>query len=543
MKVGLWIVLIVIMAIGWRARAALPDLVLSDRDTWGYLSPALSWMSDRGFHQEAGRTWFYPLLVHACLTTGSIAKIAIVQKFLGWVTGLLLALTWAWWVAFLPVARTGRCIALLLGTLPLILQMTNPQTLYFEMLIRPEAMMPFFVFAQLACLTGYFRYRWQYPRPLASALLGFASIVLAYACFLLKPSWLFGAAATVAPVFVGIFIGGQVRRPVRLATPALALLVVAAATTTPSKLNFIEDEESVTFLPQTLLCVHARWIKDSLQQRLDRMPETDPGKPRLQKVVTVLQAEFLNAEKGDHNYEFLGYDPDYLRYRSPLIAAVWEYSHGSAQELRAFCMNAYKQALIDEPVGMTGKVLTQYLHFLFPKPSIFLKKDMDLRRGSQYALESLPETLTPDYSPDALRLLQEYRQELRDRGPAAPALKAWPPLEFPIKYLAKGALPLEIAFLAALLVVHFQSHLHQLRLAGWGAFFFLCAPAGNAMTVSIVHALDISRYRAGYGEFHLFALTAIVVFCAIVLQRIVAQFPATSALRRRLLRTVHSPTV
>lgn len=521
MKAGLLVLLAILLAIGWQARSSTPDLALSDRDTWGYLSPALSAMSDRGFHQEGGRGWFYPALVKVALgASGSIAKIAVGQKFLGWATGLLIALTWAGWVAFLPLGRVGRFVALLVGAVPLLAQMINPQTLYFELQIRPEAVMPFFVFAQLCCLMGYIRNRWQYPRPIASLLFGLWALLLAYLCILLKPSWLLAGGATCLPVFAGVLIGREVTLAVRLATPVVGLLAILFTTSIPGRLSFIKDSESVTVLPQTMFCLHARWIKDSLQHRLDKIPDTDPDKPRLAKVVAVLKEEFAVAEKGAHNYEFLGYDPDYLRYRSRLIGTIAEYTHGSDKEFSAFCMKAYQQALLDQPFGMAGKVFTQYLHFLFPKPSTFLKTDMDMRRGCQYSLESLPATVTPDYSPEAVRLLQEYREELQRQEPTAPTLKAWNWLEPRSKNIAGAALPLEIGFLAALALAHVFGYLHRLRLAGWAAFFLFAAPAGNALTVAIVHALDIGRYRAGYGEFHLFALMAMAVFLAVMLERI-----------------------
>jgi len=42
------------------------------------------------------------------------------------------------------------------------------------------------------------------------------------------------------------------------------------------------------------------------------------------------------------------------------------------------------------------------------------------------------------------------------------------------------------------------------------------APFGNALTVSIIHALDISRYRYSYGPPLLLAIAALIVFTVVV---------------------------
>lgn len=523
MKAGLWAVFILFMAAGFFVRASLPDLALSDRDTWGYLSPALSWMNERGFHQEVGRDWFYPLLISGALKLGAIAKIAAAQKTLGWLTGALLAAAWVCWVSLLPVHRLGRFFALLLGALPLAVQMLNPQTLYFELQLRPESVMPFFVYGQLLCLAAFCRYRWYQPKPLTSAVFGALAILLAYACMLLKPSWLLATIPTCLPVFVGLVLGSQIKLPFRLAPLAAGLLAVAALALVPSRIPFIIDYESTTVLPKTLFSVHAKLIKDHLQDQFDRMPDSDPDKPRLQKLVGVLQQEFTVAEKPPHNYEFLGYDPDYLRYRSQMVPALFEYCHGSRQEFNAFCKKAYVDTALSNPLGMAHKVLVQYLHFLFPKPSTFVRSEMDIHRGCEYSLESLPESLPPDYDPRAAALLAQYRSDLEAGKSSTHKLAANPHVLQLIKYPAMAALPLEIALVLALLWVHLRPAWHDLRLPGWVALLFLSAPAGNAATVALVHALDIGRYRAGYGGFHFFALAAIAVFLGVVLQRIFLQ--------------------
>jgi hypothetical protein len=55
------------------------------------------------------------------------------------------------------------------------------------------------------------------------------------------------------------------------------------------------------------------------------------------------------------------------------------------------------------------------------------------------------------------------------------------------------------------------------RLPGLVALIFYSAPAGNALTVAMVHALDNARYRGSYGPLLLFALAAMAAFSVTVL--------------------------
>ena len=76
------LVLIAVLAAAWKQRGLMPLVPTSNPDTWGYLNPALTWLSGLGCQQTAGRDWFYPALLALFLkTTGSFAGIALWQKF------------------------------------------------------------------------------------------------------------------------------------------------------------------------------------------------------------------------------------------------------------------------------------------------------------------------------------------------------------------------------------------------------------------------------------------------------------------------------
>ena len=219
------LVLLVILVFAWKARSAWAPIPISDDDTWGYLNPALTWLSGLGFQQTVGRDWLYPALVALFLkTSGSFAGIVVWQRLLGLLSGILMAVTWRCWVPLLPFNRWIRFLVSLVGALPIFVQLVNQQNILFEVSIRPEAVLPFFVYAQLACLVGYCKCRWQTPRSLPSLVLGAAAIALAYACVVLKPSWYLAGIATSIPVFAGFF-GRALSLRTRLLTPTLGMVL------------------------------------------------------------------------------------------------------------------------------------------------------------------------------------------------------------------------------------------------------------------------------------------------------------------------------
>jgi hypothetical protein len=55
---------------GLIVRTGFPNIPFADGDTWGYLHPALSWLSGLGFHQTYGRDWLYPALLAGILKIG-----------------------------------------------------------------------------------------------------------------------------------------------------------------------------------------------------------------------------------------------------------------------------------------------------------------------------------------------------------------------------------------------------------------------------------------------------------------------------------------
>lgn len=508
-------------AAAWKSWPAVP---YGDPDSWGYLNPALSWLDGLGFQQTDGRDWLYPaLLAFFIKSTGSISGIVVWQRALCALSGLLMGATWRCWVSMLPANRWLRFAATLFGLWPIWLQLTNQQSMAYVMEIRPEGILVCFVYAQLACLVIYCKYRWQTPRELPSLLAGVGALFFAYACLALKPSWVGAFAATSLPVLVGC-LGRAISWKIRLSTVAAGILLVALTLWLPPKLFLIRDSTSVTFLPETLFCIHAPLIVHRLEARLATLPDSDAGKARLSAFLNVVKKDLEASRHVRGAYEKLGFDPDYLMYSSELISTIRDYSGGDDQKFRTFCIHSYVEAVIYDPAGYAQKVLSQAGHFFPPAPKDFLANGLDIGKAYKDSVSVIrPEYLTRFHGKVQQMFLQYVADETAVSSHDLMLGKSRDIRELR-KQLSAVTLPLEFLFLAGLLGAILWRPLSGLRMSGVVVLLIFSAPLGNAMTVCLIHALDIERYRFTYSGFVLFALAAMAVYMLAVSAGVVRYF-------------------
>lgn len=522
------VALAVVLVLGAVARFSVPNFPIPDFDSPGYLSPAVSWLNGEGFRQAAGRDWLYPAFLALILkTAGSFSAIAVFQKLLGFCSILFLAATWRLWVSMLNLGPIAQCLALLAGAIPAYFQACNSVAVFFELRLRPESILTCFVFAQLFCILAYGRYRWLTPRPLLSLIFGALALVLAYACCLLKPSWLFALVTTTLPIFLGLF--GAFPRRIRWLTPVCGVVLAALLLWLPAKLFYIPDSASRTFLPSTLVTIHAKLIMATLSKQAAQLPEGDPHRTQLDNILAAFAREFPIAASRPGTYESMGFDPDYLYYKSSLMPVIWENSGRSDEGLRAFCLRAYFDTALDQPLAMAGKVGAQFSYFLFPDHNSFYRSRIELKEAYQAALPVFPEAF------DASRpeLGAEYWRNLHALSTTAPRVGPRPLARLVGDTASSLGFSVVVLFLVMLAVSHFWEPLKSLRFAGWAALLVYSAPAANAFTIAVSHALDNSRYRQSYGSFVVFALTALAVFAITVLATSALSFARQSLSRAR----------
>ena len=100
-------------------RIYLPALPLPTWDTWGYLNPALSWLSGQGFQETDGRGWFYPAILFATIKIGGdFSWILRLQQCLSLLAAPLLWVGVRLWLSIYP-RRSVLChsLGVLLGAI------------------------------------------------------------------------------------------------------------------------------------------------------------------------------------------------------------------------------------------------------------------------------------------------------------------------------------------------------------------------------------------------------------------------------------------
>ena len=166
------------------------------------------------------------------------------------------------------------------------------------------------------------------------------------------------------------------------------------------------------------------------------------------------------------------------------------------------------------------RFVLQFSHFLLPRPETFFKDRNDFAKFYQDSATELDQHHADRFRADVRQMYLQYKADLGEQ--ARSGIRLTSHFHSFRQVLAPLALPLEILFLLGFAASIVCTPLRDLRLAGCAAATLFSAPLGNAMTVSIVHALDIERYRLTYGGFLLFALAAMAVFLVLAIARLVA---------------------
>ena len=511
-------VLIVAVAV-WQ-RGQIPAIAVADPDSWGYFRPALTLLSGGGFVQHNGRDWLYSALVAGALeVTGSMAGLVRFQQTLGVVAGILLALTFRLWAQFLPVSAGREAGVAVLGAVAMGIFLWRPDSLAFEVQLRPESVWSFFILLQLLCLLAYCRERWVRHRYGVALYYALAAVPLAYANVLLKPSWGLTFLVTIAPVFLGIF-GPRQGLGLRLLTPVAAVGLTLLTLWLPARMLFLRDEMAATRLPLALFTIHAKWILASYEQKAKALPPDSAERHFLDRFLPVFREEFAQTMKQKKiTYDRLGYDADYLRYRSPIFD--WLNTEGGigGERLNAFCYVSYLEAWRSQPLGMADKIWGQFRFFLFPQDDDFYKRGTNLQERYRITLEKLPEDV-PGSSPRVAALYAAFREQATEASARTFKVEPWGVLQKLSLGLAAITPALLLLFLGLLAVCLSRAALSDLRLAGLTALLLYAAPAANALAVSFIHVLDLPRYRLSYAGPFLLALAAVTLFNGIALIRI-----------------------
>jgi hypothetical protein len=129
-------------------RTYLPAVPLATTDSWGYLSPALFWLSGQGFQETAGRGWFYPAILFLTLKVGGdFSWILRLQQCLSLLAAPLLWIGVRLWLSIFPW-RSILChsVGVLLGAIAAFVYAVGTSQTQLELAIGPEGVLAFFCY-------------------------------------------------------------------------------------------------------------------------------------------------------------------------------------------------------------------------------------------------------------------------------------------------------------------------------------------------------------------------------------------------------------
>ena len=170
----------------------------------------------------------------------------------------------------------------------------------------------------------------------------------------------------------------------------------------------------------------------------------------------------------------------------------------SRPEIASFCRSSFLSAIASEPFDYARKVFTQLGYFFFPDDGTFFRTRIKMGKLYEYVLTTILEATT---SPPVREMFDVYRRSAVLQAAQSANLETFAPSRSLLRVVRSAAFWIEIAFFlsaaSCLLVPSFA----QFRLAAFVATIFFLAPAGNALTIAMIHALDNSRYRVTVRSF------------------------------------------
>jgi hypothetical protein len=543
-----------LILLSWWVRPAQPQVAIWDPDTWGYLYPALSWIEGGAFQQMHGRHGFYPSLLLLFIEWGGgLGRIVFYQQLLG-VAGAVLA--WAGWILWLRLLlgggidrghqgddgssertegretsrRKGRSVqhspsgvlpskvwgglwwlGVAVGAALVCLWMFNPHMRLQESELRPEAVLSFFVAGQVVFGLAFYvglqaAVRGEAWPGWRLGLVGVLALAFAWLGWSLKPSWVFAALAMWPLLAVGFFVAGC-RRVVVVTFLAGGLIWFGGSSIYGRWMK--PDSASRTFLPMTLLTIHAPWVFAAWEDELANGDEASWPVRRevLQAFVENFRVELDRAKADPGWYVRLGFDPDYLMYRSSISRPLGE-AGISMEDAIAFHKQGFFLAWQKFPLAMLGKVLGQFDYFLRPESRLFAAWKADWPRFWERTARELEKFSEAAPGLKTGELLAENRREF--------LAEPWP--EVQSSPIALGWIADVLGTLAPWLVGAFFLWwvVVPWRAVEWiwpglGAALLLALPAANALAVSLTHSLDLYRYRFTFAPSYGWALAAIAM--------------------------------
>jgi hypothetical protein len=513
-----WLSLAIILGHGARLRLQWPLWPLSDSDTWGYLHPALAKLTGDGFQHTYGRNFVYPGWVYLWLRAcGDFRAVCLAQHALGLATGAVLWRVWQLWRGWFPQPRLPGWVATAAGLGLVAFYVSSTTVIFLEQRIRPEAVFPFFAILAVYLTLEFLRAWFRTPNTLAAALLAGAIVFDAVFCYQLKPSFGLAAGVALLPLLAAGLQPGQLWQR-RLALPGAAggaLLLAALLLFWPEHVLARTDNISDLFLPETLLTLHADVIRDQMAQDLAQGDPTPYAAGFLADLHARLAHELeLASVPGQHPYESLGFNPDYLMYEDSFCRYLY-HNFGTPFTVR-LGFYYFARAWWHQPATMARNVARQLDIFYGRRcPAFWLGRAIDIARNYRKSVAAFE----PANDHRAARLYPPavvYLAAAQSLGATSAVYRQEREFTLANEMAAEVHLPLLAALAAGLaLAICLPSVAFRRELAPAGALsmLFFAYAFGNCLTVAIVHSMDIDRYSSNLLIFAILSEMTALVWC------------------------------
>jgi hypothetical protein len=518
-KVDVAAILIVLVGVilGIAQRKSLPAVPLWTPDTWGHLNPALSWLGGAGFQQTYGRDWLYPAILAATIRFGEgFSSIVRLQQCLSLLAAPLLWFGVRLWLSIFPRrSKLFHSVAVLLGAVAAFVYVLGTDQIQLELTIGPEGLLAFFIIVHFIFFLAYFRGRWVTRQPSSAIVFGGGMLLSCYTLILLKPSW----SLAVIPVFCALVAGtiGAGPGTMRFAPAVVGLLLIGAAYALPHLLQFKPDLGSRTLLPFNLIEIHAGQIMENAKRHHLLGGNEESSDNTETRFYQELEKAWEEARIQPFRVHTLGFDPDYIQYHWKLFSRFQSEQNLTDDELIKLCYHAYFRVWLESPGIMVAKIAGQFYLFLTAPSKDFSAHTLSRSRFLQnatalgpYIKESLAEVTSRGYTdrPAYARYLGAL-QTVYSEGLEIHRLAFQRQLAIAFAKLSPW---IQAAFFAALFWVIRDRRFGDLRLSGYAAALVTAGLYGNVLTISIVHTLEVERYRTSYAPGLLLSLVIMTGF-------------------------------
>ena len=397
-----------------------------------------------------------------------------------------------------PEGWVRRIVGPVLGLFLLLIFLWSTQGIALEHNVRPEGIFSFWALSQVL-LTGWvFILATSTPAfPRAAMGVAFLAVLAGCGAQALRPSWVLAWVGPATMVFLLMrCLGCKARRMWGiLASMGFAFLFWKAfLASSEQAFSWKKEAAPSDILAKALVSVHvpqilAYWTDP---ERWAALSETD------RDFLLRLQQGMLDSQKQRHSYAILGFDPDYIWFRTDILSNL----PVPPEQHISYLMSWHRPLLLRSPWLLWPKVQRQILVVSFPSPKILYANSLETRRLYERSLAELE--LRCEQLPSAMMIPWEpYREKLQMLAQEAPEKQTLTPTmnRVFLEMVQFAFLPaLLFSFLAGVGFLLWGNKGEQFWVepALWASFF-----VGAVATVAVVHSFDIGRYQYALVPLHL----------------------------------------